>query len=93
MRLACNLLFGFLAVYGTWTFLSAWLTCVPVVKFWDETVPGFCFDKGALWFSNSGIHIFTDLLILIYPMPALKTLQLPKRQKLALMGVFALGGL
>lgn len=93
MRLACNLLIAFLAVYGTWTVLSAWANCVPLAKFWDPSVPGFCFDKKALWFSNSAIHILTDLLILIYPMPVLKSLQLPRKQKFALMGVFALGGL
>ncbi|KAJ5387659.1 hypothetical protein N7509_010200 [Penicillium cosmopolitanum] len=92
MRLACNLLIAFLAVYGTWTVLSAWANCVPLAKFWDPSVPGFCFDKKALWFSNSAIHILTDLLILIYPMPVLKSLQLPRKQKFALMGVFALGG-
>ena len=93
MRLACNLLIGFLALYGTWTIISAWANCIPVKKFWDPTVAGFCFNKEALWFSNSAIHILTDLLILIYPMPVIKSLQLPSRQKIALMGVFALGGL
>ncbi|KAJ5380858.1 uncharacterized protein N7496_003286 [Penicillium cataractarum] len=92
MRLACNLLIAFLAVYGTWTIVSAWANCVPLAKFWDPTVPGFCFNKEALWFSNSAIHILTDILILVYPMPVLRSLQLPKRQKFALMGVFALGG-
>ncbi|CAI7644391.1 unnamed protein product [Penicillium glandicola] len=92
MRLACWILIGFLGLYGTWTILSAWFNCVPLAKFWDPTVPGFCFDKKALWFSNSAIHIVTDILILIYPMPVLKSLQLPKRQKYALMAVFALGG-
>jgi hypothetical protein len=93
MRLACWLLIGFLGAYGTWTVASAWANCVPLAKFWDPTVPGFCFDKKALWFSNSAIHILTDILILIYPMPVLKSLQLPKKQKYALMAVFALGGL
>lgn len=91
MRLACMILIGFLAVYGTWAIVSAWANCVPLAKFWDPSVPGFCFDKKALWFSNSGIHILTDILILIYPMPVLRSLQLPKRQRFALMAVFALG--
>ncbi|KAF9889398.1 hypothetical protein FE257_007299 [Aspergillus nanangensis] len=91
MRIACWCLIGFLGVYGTWTILSAWLNCIPVAKFWDTSIKGFCLDKTALWFSNSAIHIFTDILILIYPMPVLKNLQIPKRQKIALMGVFALG--
>ncbi|KAI9372901.1 hypothetical protein BJX61DRAFT_542266 [Aspergillus egyptiacus] len=91
MRLACHCLIGFLAVWGTWTFLSAWLNCVPIAKFWDDTLDGYCLDKKALWFSNSAIHIFTDILLLIYPMPVLKGLQLPSRQKIAVMVIFALG--
>lgn len=93
MRLACTILIGFLAVYGTWSVVSAWANCVPLAKFWNPKMPGFCFSKEALWFSNSAVHILTDLLILIYPMPVLKSLQLPRRQKFALMAVFALGGL
>ncbi|KAJ5292972.1 uncharacterized protein N7443_008925 [Penicillium atrosanguineum] len=92
MRLACAIFLGFIVVYGTWSVVSAWANCVPLAKFWDPTVPGFCFDKKALWFSNSAIHILTDLLILIFPMPVLSSLQLPRKQKLALIGVFALGG-
>ncbi|KAJ5835729.1 hypothetical protein N7447_001755 [Penicillium robsamsonii] len=92
MRLACWLMIVVLGVYGTWTIISAWANCVPLAKFWDPTVPGFCFDKKALWFSNSAIHIITDIVILVYPMPVLKSLQLPSRQKFALMAVFALGG-
>ncbi|PKY03164.1 putative integral membrane protein [Aspergillus campestris IBT 28561] len=91
MRFACWCLIGFLVVYGVWVFISAWLNCIPVAKFWDDDIPGYCLNKKALWFSNSGIHIFTDVLLLIYPMPVLRSLQLPKRQKFAIMGVFALG--
>ncbi|GFF22535.1 hypothetical protein IFM61606_04101 [Aspergillus udagawae] len=91
MRFACWCLIGFLASYGSWTFISAWVTCVPVSKFWYPDKPGYCLNEKALWFSNSAIHIFTDILILVFPMPVLKNLQLPKRQRYALMTVFALG--
>ncbi|KAL4932780.1 putative integral membrane protein [Aspergillus undulatus] len=91
MRIVCYILIGFLGVWGTWTFISAWLNCVPVAKFWDDSLEGYCLDKKALWFSNSGIHIFTDILLLLFPMPVLKNLQLPRPQKLALIAVFALG--
>lgn len=93
MRIACYCLIAFLCTYGTWTILSAWLNCIPVAKFWDETVQGHCLSKKGLWFSNSAIHIFTDIMMIIYPMPALKSLNLPKRQKIAVMGIFSLGGL
>ncbi|KAL2821973.1 hypothetical protein BJX63DRAFT_427333 [Aspergillus granulosus] len=91
MRLACYCLLGFLGVWGTWTFVSAWLNCIPVAKFWDDSLDGYCLDRKSLWFSNSAIHIFTDILLLLFPMPVLKKLQLPSRQKVALMCIFALG--
>ncbi|KGO69246.1 hypothetical protein PITC_095680 [Penicillium italicum] len=92
MHLASWIMICFLGLYGTWTIISAWANCVPLAKFWDPTIPGFCLNKKALWFSNSAVHIITDIVILIFPMPVLKSLQLPKRQKVALMAVFALGG-
>ncbi|RJE25273.1 integral membrane protein, partial [Aspergillus sclerotialis] len=92
MRIACYCLIGFLTTYGTWTIVSAWLNCVPVAKFWDNSIEGYCLSKAGLWFSNSGIHILTDIMIIIYPMPALKKLKLPTRQKIAVMALFSLGG-
>ncbi|KAG0158201.1 hypothetical protein PDIDSM_5714 [Penicillium digitatum] len=92
MRLACWIMISVLGLYGTWTIISAWANCVPLAKFWDPTIPGFCLNKKALWFSNSAIHILTDFFILVYPMPVLKSLQLPQKQKFALMAIFALGG-
>ncbi|KAJ9297322.1 hypothetical protein DTO271G3_4615 [Paecilomyces variotii] len=91
IRIVCNIMIAVLALYGTWTVLTAWLNCVPVAKFWDDSIPGHCLNKEGLWFSNSGMHILTDIIIMVLPMPVLKSLQLPQRQKLALMGVFALG--
>lgn len=71
--------------------MSAWLNCMPVARFWDDSIEGYCLNKKALWFSNSAIHIFTDILIMVYPMPVLNKLQLPRRQKIALIGIFLLG--
>lgn len=39
------------------------------------------------------MHIATDLAILIIPIPALAALELPKKQRVALISIFALGGL
>lgn len=46
----------------------------------------------AKWFSDAAVCIITDLLLLSIPMPYLKGLNLPYRQKAGLIGVFALGG-
>lgn len=93
MRLTCQIMLTMLAVYGIWCIVSAFLNCVPVAKFWDPSIPGFCLSSKGLWFSNASIHIATDLAILAIPIPSLLALFLPKRQKAALIAIFALGGL
>ncbi|KAI9870835.1 MAG: hypothetical protein M1830_003747 [Pleopsidium flavum] len=46
----------------------------------------------ALWFSIFALRIATDLAIFALPMPVLASLQLPRKQKICLMLVFAVGG-
>ncbi|KAJ5895338.1 hypothetical protein N7495_007029 [Penicillium taxi] len=91
MRLACNILLVILVIYATLMFALCWATCVPVSKWWGNPVPGFCFNKPALWFSNLAINITIDLLLLILPIPPLISLQLPIPQKLSIMALFAVG--
>ena len=68
--------------------------CNPIHKAWDltGTVPGSCIDVNALFYANAGLDIFQDALIYVLPMRMLYQLQVPKRQKIALMMVFAVGG-
>ena len=68
--------------------------CAPIHKAWDAagTVPGSCINVNALFFANAGLDIFQDGVIYILPMRVLYQIQIPKRQKIALMGVFAVGG-
>ncbi|KAJ5796903.1 uncharacterized protein N7518_005443 [Penicillium psychrosexuale] len=92
MRVVCWIMITILAVYGTWAVISAFLNCIPVAKFWDDSIQGFCLNKTNLWFSNASMHISTDIAILIIPIPALMAVDLPRKQKVALMIMFALGG-
>ncbi|ODM17883.1 hypothetical protein SI65_06671 [Aspergillus cristatus] len=92
-RISCYIVMGIVAFYSTWAFITGFLTCVPVAKFWDRTVKGYCFNFEALWFFNAAMNIATDFTLLIMPMPLLSQLQLPRTQRIALCGVFAIGGL
>jgi hypothetical protein len=92
MRLICWVMIALLASYGTWCIISAFLNCYPVAKFWNHSLPGSCLDSKGLWFSNAAMHISTDLAILLIPVPALAVLDLPRKQKFALIAIFALGG-
>ncbi|KUM65522.1 hypothetical protein ACN42_g1566 [Penicillium freii] len=92
MRVVCWTMITILAIYGTWAVISAFLNCIPVAKFWDDSIKGYCLNKTKLWFSNASMHISTDVAILVIPIPALMAVDLPRKQKLALMIMFALGG-
>ncbi|KAJ6022078.1 hypothetical protein N7540_007582, partial [Penicillium herquei] len=92
MRVVCWIMITILGIYGTWAVISAFLNCIPVAKFWDDSISGFCLSQPGLWFSNASMHIATDLVILIIPIPALIAIDIPRRQKAALITLFALGG-
>jgi hypothetical protein len=89
----CRIMIGVLIVYGCWTILGSIFMCVPVASFWDQSISGHCMNKLAFWFSNAGLNITTDIMIFAIPMPLLRQLQLPKRQKIGLMFVFGFGAL
>lgn len=84
---------GVVASYSTWAIVSGFVNCVPIAKFWNRSIQGYCLSFEALWFFNASMNILTDLALLIMPMPLLSQLQLPRMQKIALVGVFAIGGL
>ena len=92
-RIACWVVMAIVALYSSWAIVSGFVNCVPVAKFWDRSIPGNCLSFEALWFFNASMNIATDLALLIMPMPLLSQLQLPRTQKFALVGVFAIGGL
>ncbi|EXK24266.1 hypothetical protein FOMG_18993 [Fusarium oxysporum f. sp. melonis 26406] len=81
----------FITLFSIETVIMTIFMCVPVQKFWKPSLAGFCFDKKPLWFSQSILHIVTDVIIFLLPVSELKHLNMPKRQKRALIFVFALG--
>ncbi|KAL2810780.1 hypothetical protein BJX63DRAFT_305004 [Aspergillus granulosus] len=89
----CYIVLGVVVLYSTWAIVSGFVNCVPIAKFWDRELSGTCLSFEALWFFNASMNITTDLTLLILPMPLLSQLHLPKKQKFALLAVFALGGL
>ncbi|KIW24041.1 uncharacterized protein PV07_09780 [Cladophialophora immunda] len=92
-RLAAWILIVFICVAGVTFILTSCFSCWPVAYYWDKSIKGgHCVDLMAFWFSFSGFNIVTDLAVWVLPMPVLKSLQLPRKQKISLIAVFALGG-
>ena len=70
--------------------ISGFIFCVPVSAFWNGD-RSKCLPEGPVWFTNAGIHIVTDIIILILPMPVLYRLQLDKRLRVGIMLIFGVG--
>lgn len=77
--------------YTIWTVFGSIFACVPVRAFWTKE-PATCIDQFAMWFTNAAINILTDFAIIILPMPVIRSLNLARRQKQALLAIFAVGG-
>ncbi|EWG48943.1 hypothetical protein FVEG_16365 [Fusarium verticillioides 7600] len=71
-------------------FLNTFM-CWPIASFWDVTIKGTCIlNKSSFYVSAAG-NILTDILIMVLPIPVLRSLKLGRRQKWILMSVFCLG--
>jgi hypothetical protein len=74
----------------TQIFLNA-MICMPAASFWDPTIKGKCIPFLPIWYTYAIVNIVTDFSMFILPLPALKSLQLPKKQKIILFVIFGLG--
>jgi hypothetical protein len=80
--------------HGTGVFFAAIFQCWPIQYTWDKNIiGGSCFNQQAFYRYVSLPNIVTDFVILIMPMPLVWKLQTRLTHKLALTGVFLLGGL
>ncbi|KAF2227082.1 hypothetical protein BDZ85DRAFT_58308 [Elsinoe ampelina] len=91
-QIAVKVMIGILVVYGLWTFFGCIFICWPIESFWNLKGTGKCMATWPIFIGNTVMNIITDFMVILSPMPVLTNLHLPKRQKIALMAVFAVGG-
>lgn len=91
MRIACYTQMGFVVVYGGGLLFSMIFNCTPIALFWDKSLEGYCIPALPTWMASSSINIFTDICIFALPLPVIRTLVLPRKQKIGLYFVFVLG--
>lgn len=80
-------------IVAAWSILSSIFTCSPVRAFWTLGLHGHCFDRKILWCVNSALAMMMDFAVAWLPVPWIKQLSLPTKQKMLLFGVFVLAGL
>jgi hypothetical protein len=93
-RLTCWIALGAVIAYGFCNVMGSIFACTPVAFFWDRSLPnGHCINLLAFWFSNAAFNILSDIFIIILPIPVLKSLSIPRKQKYGLIMIFIMGGL
>lgn len=60
-------------------------------RIFNEDLAAKCLKRPILYYSQAGFNIFSDLWILILPMPALLQLRMPTLKRCSLIAVFSVG--
>jgi len=80
-------------MFTIWAVFGSIFACVPIRAFWTQNEPAKCINQKAMWFTNAAFNIFTDLAMILLPMPVIRSLQMGSRQKKVLLLIFGIGGL
>ncbi|KAK3392729.1 hypothetical protein B0H63DRAFT_515948 [Podospora didyma] len=86
-----QVLLAIVIVSNVYMAVTTFTACIPLQSYWDFTIPKQYCHPQSIWWSNTGLHMATDFLIFLLPMPVVWSIMLPRRQKLILSGVFGLG--
>ncbi|KAF9891614.1 hypothetical protein FE257_003625 [Aspergillus nanangensis] len=80
------------AGYAVASILANIFSCNPIAMSWDATITdGTCMNRPVFYFANAGLGIFTDFATVVVPIPWLRRLQMPMRQKIAVGCILAMG--
>lgn len=89
---------AFVVAYGVTSVPLLLLTCRPISAFWNLVDPIWalshkftCTDEAAEILVAAMISILQDIIALALPIMLVWNLQLPKRQKVAVVGIFGVG--
>ena len=67
--------------------------CRPVAKVWNPLLEGHCVNAKDLYLWNTILNVITDFLVILVPIPMLRTLQVGTRQKWVIGLLFGIGSL
>lgn len=85
---------GFIAISGVAMELFAILTCSPVEYSWNKDIkPGYCIAETYPSGMGAIVGVVQDAAVVILPAVQVRRLQMRKRQKMLVMGLFCLGAL
>ena len=87
----CKVILGIAVLAGVYSVVLSLTNCVPLQASWDLSITdAYCHSKD-VWWSNTALHVVTDFLIWIVPIPQIWRIRIPKQQKITLLSLFSLG--
>jgi len=90
-RKAIHVTLGIVIIYNTWALAMYFSMCIPIAKMWDASITdGYCHPRD-VWWALTYIHIITDFMIFVLPIPVILSMTLPVSRKLGLLAVFCVG--
>ncbi|KAK8062947.1 hypothetical protein PG997_015044 [Apiospora hydei] len=74
---------------------SLLFACKPFRANWDPLLADTakCLDRPAIYVATAAIGVFTDVMLLAFPIPTVLGLKIKTKQKVALIGFFVLGSI
>ena len=94
-RIVSHCIAAFLLCWWIAFEFSTIFQCLPIDANWQlgyAAIP-FCINEYVMYDIYSATNLFTDILILTMPWPMILKLQMGKKRKIQLLGVFLLGSL
>ncbi|KAF2866789.1 hypothetical protein BDV95DRAFT_598677 [Massariosphaeria phaeospora] len=92
-KIFCYLLSTFVTLYtGTCIFLMLF-QCTPIRGYWDHSVKHDCINLRVTLISIAALNSFSDFLVFLWPTRELWSLQLPLKQRVGLIVIFAVGSI
>ena len=76
---------------GCGSCVACLLQCIPLTKMWNPKEAGHCFSPIPAFYANSAIMFLTDIIICLMPLEYVSHLEMEKKKKLGMIGLFSLG--
>jgi hypothetical protein len=93
LRITIYAMIVYIWMWGISIMLVAIFQCNPIPSLWDKTIDGTCIDQLSFYRWLGIPNTIHDISMLIVPAPAVWQLQMPRKQKMAVTGVFLVGSM
>ncbi|KAI9804374.1 MAG: hypothetical protein M1826_004870 [Phylliscum demangeonii] len=90
-RRAVHLVMAFCVAYSVAAIATVIFQCSPRRRYWIKALPGSCINTLTFYKISGTINMLSDIAIFLLPLPMVWKVRLPRRQKLAIIGVLAIG--